>query len=141
MIRRHALWAATLLAPTSTLVASCDSRNMEESPSQASIEVSIWAERQRGVSDKLASAVLVQSTTAPGLQSLRTPLSCKLPSGLRVEVSCEQIPSGEFHLGLSENDELVSMGKYAGVLAVRLFPKGHSPYVVNVERPGKRHGA
>jgi hypothetical protein len=61
------------------------------------------------------------------------PVGAKLPSGLRVEVSCERIETGHFHLGISHNDRLISMGKYAGALDVRLFPEGHTSYVVSVK--------
>ncbi len=106
-----------------------------------SVEVSIWAEESPHVSTRCTSAFLEPSIHAVGLLTLRAPLSCVLPSGLKVGITCERIPSGEFHLGIDENERLVSIGKYAGPLAVRLFPAGHSSYVVNIERPGKRHGA
>jgi hypothetical protein len=105
------------------------------------VEVSVWAEESPGVSTRRAAALLEPSVHAAGLLTLRTPLSCVLPSGLKVGVTCERVPSGEFHLGIDEDERLVSMGKYAGPLAVRLFPAGHSSYVVNIERPGRRHGA
>ena len=110
-------------------------------PSDELIEVSIWAEESAGMSTKRASALLEPSVHAEGLSTLRAPLSCVLPSGLKVGITCERVPGGEFHLGIDEDGRLSSLGKYAGPLAVRLFPAGHSSYVVNIERSGQRHGA
>ena len=108
--------------------------------SDESIEVSVWSEKSAGASTKLASGLLEPSAHAEGLLTLRAPLKCELRSGLTVGITCERVSTGEFHLGIDENERLVSMGKYAGLLAVRFFPAGHSSYVVNIERIGKRHG-
>jgi len=111
---------------------------MTASASDEGVEVSVWTEESPGVSAKCASALLRPSVHAAGLLTLGAPLSCVLPSGLKVGITCEQIPSGNFHLGIDENERMVSMGKYSGPLAVRFFPAGHSSYVVNIDRPGKR---
>ena len=103
------------------------------------VEVSVWHELQPGVSTKLAGAAMKAGASA-GLLRLPKPLTCRLPSGLSLEVMCERIPTGEFHLSVTEGGRFASMGKYAGFLAVRYFPAGHSSYVINVDRPGKRHG-
>lgn len=113
---------------------------MADSESNLEIEVSVWTD-VAGTSSKLVSGRLKPSPNSPGLSTLGAALKCKLPSGLNVEVSCERIASGEFHLGISHDGELASMGKYAGMLAVRMFPAAHSSYVVNIEVPGRRHGA
>ena len=56
-----------------------------------------------------------------------------MPTGLTVEVSCERIATGHFHVGISHNDRLYSMGKYEGTFDVRVFPENHSSYVVSVK--------
>lgn len=88
------------------------------------------------VSNRLAGANLVESGLTKGLYGLAQPLSAKLPSGLLVEVSCERITTGHFHVGLSHNGKLYSMGKYVGPFDVRVFPERHSSYVVSIEWKG-----
>ncbi|MFC5609047.1 hypothetical protein [Variovorax soli] len=112
---------------------------MADSENKQEIEVSVWTD-VADTSSKVASGRLKPSASSPGLSSLVGPLKCQLPSGLNVEVSCERIPTGEFHVGILHDGELASMGKYAGMLAVRMFPRAHSSYVVNIEVPGQRHG-
>ena len=121
--------------------ASTTGAQMTVGSSDESIEVSVWSEKSASASTKLASGLLEPSAHAEGLLTLRAPLKCELRSGLSVGITCERVSTGEFHLGVDENERLVSMGKYAGLLAVRFFPAGHSSYVVNIERIGKRHGA
>jgi len=84
----------------------------------------------------LAGADLVESTLTKGLFGLPKPIAAKLPSGLQVEVSCERIVTGHFHVGISHNGKLHSMGKYTGPFDLRVFPERHSSYVVSVEWKG-----
>lgn len=87
------------------------------------------------VSRPLVEAEFVERTEYKGLYSLSRPVSAKLPSGLLVDLSCERIATGHFHVGISHNGKLYSMGKYAGAFDVRVFPEGHSSYIVSVKWP------
>lgn len=64
------------------------------------------------------------------------PVAAKLPSGLLVEVYCERITTGHFHVGISRNDKLHSPSKYSGSFDVRVFPERHSSYVVRMDWRG-----
>lgn len=85
------------------------------------------------ISTRLAGADLVESSLSKGLYGLAQPLFAKLPSGLQVEVSCERIVTGHFHVGISHNRKLHSMGKYTGPFDLRMFPERHSSYVISIE--------
>lgn len=130
MVQRRAILAATFGTP---LLTAC--RGEEQQGTKMSHppikSVSIWVD-QGGTANLIASADLIESVATKGLYSMPGPIAAKLPSGLRVEISCERISTGHFHLGISHNDRLHSMGKYAGALDVRVFPEGHSSYVVSV---------
>ncbi len=92
---------------------------------------SVWIDRA-GASTAVGGADFKENSLAKGLHSLAQPVEVKLPSGLAVELSCERIATGHFHVGISHNGKLYSMGKYAGPFDVRVFPDGHSSYVVSV---------
>jgi hypothetical protein len=81
----------------------------------------------------LASAEMRESETYRGLFSLPAPLTTRLPSGLELDISCERVATGHFHVGVSHDGELVSSGKYSGPFAVRCFPSGHSSYVLDIK--------
>jgi hypothetical protein len=88
------------------------------------------------ISTRLVGAELVESSLTKGLYGLARPLAAKLPSGLLVEVSCERIATGHFHVGISHSGKLYSMGKYNGPFDVRMFPERHSSYVISIEWKG-----
>jgi hypothetical protein len=130
MVKRRTLLAATL---GTSLFTACkgDMHQGTEMPQPSTKSVGIWID-QGGTAIPVASADFVENVSVKGLYFIPGPIAAKLPSGLRVEVSCERISTGHFHLGISHNDRLHCMGKYAGAFDVRVFPEGHSSYVVSV---------
>jgi hypothetical protein len=130
--RREFLSTAAAIPAVSALV-GCEriAERGASMPSQPR-SVGIWLAAP-GVSTLIAGADFVESATTQSVYSLPKPITAKLPSGLLVEVSCERIATGHFHVGISHNDKLYSMGKYAGPFDVRVFPDGHASYVVSVK--------
>lgn len=100
--------------------------------------VEIWIDSNLGdfsnsTAVRLASSDMRESETYEGLFSLATPLTARLPSGLKLEISCERVATGHFHVSISHDGELASSGKYSGPFTVRFFPTDHSPYILNVK--------
>ena len=129
MKRRSVLCAGLASVAAASKSQTQKGSNVNQAPTKS---VGIWVD-QAGNSHCIAAGSLAERPSAKGLYGMAAPVSAKLPSGLRVEVSCERIATGQFHIGISHNDKLVSMGKYGGALDVRLFPEGHSSYVVSVK--------
>jgi len=139
MKRRHVLTSGAAVSGLSLLAACKPAAQTPARADAGDVELSVWIDGAE-TSVRLALALLAPSTSSPGLLRLDAPLKCRLPSGLQLELTCERIATGEFHLGIAQDGAPVSMGKYAGMLAVRMFPAGHPSYVVNIAPPGQRYG-
>ncbi|WJN58393.1 hypothetical protein [Pseudomonas sp. SO81] len=134
MKRRELLSALPVLASAPLLV-SCSA---DDSQDGHMFSVEIWIDSNpdsfsESTAVRLASAQMTESSASPGLFSLPAPMSATLPSGLVLQVSCERVASGHFHLGISHDGQLVTSGKYSGPFTVRAFPAGHSSYVLDVK--------
>lgn len=100
--------------------------------------VEIWVDSNPGdlsnsTAVRLASSDMRESKAYEGLFSLATPLTARLPSGLKLDITCERVATGHFHVGISHNGGLASSGKYSGPFTVRIFPSGHSSYILDVK--------
>lgn len=134
MKRREAL-AALITMAASPLITSCSLGRDQEN---WMLSVEIWTDSNpddfsNSKTIRLASADMHESKISKGLFSLPAPLTARLPSGLRLEVFCERVATGHFHVGISHNGELASSGKYSGPFTVRAFPADHSSYVLDVK--------
>jgi hypothetical protein len=115
-----------------------------ESSSDGVIEVSLWVDREPEpgefdrTSEVVAAADLAPSGDHPGLSGLAQPLVAVLSCGLAVEILCEHRPTGAIGLAISHDGELFLMGSFPMPAAIRLFPPGRTPYVVNIGPPGRR---
>ena len=135
MKRRDALvafGALTMLPPLS----SC-SRAAETEGKRAMINVEIWVDSDpesalENEAKPLGRAALVADPSDQSYSAIEAPLVVELPSGLVVAVTCERIATGHFHIGVSHNSDLFSMGKYAGPFTVRIFPASHSSYILHL---------
>jgi len=98
--------------------------------------VEIWADSNpdnliNSVAVKVAETVLQQNEKYEGLFS--GSLKCDLPSGLTVSVTCERVPTGHWHVGISHNSDFISSGKYIGPFTLRMFPQDHPSYVLDIK--------
>lgn len=106
-------------------------------PVSESFSVEIWTDSLPGNPVESQAVLLASGVMEPhhehrGLYFLKAPVRATLASGLAVEVSCERVATGHFHCSMSHAGELVSSGKYTGPFTVRVFPKRHQSYVLDV---------
>ncbi|HSX72047.1 MAG TPA: hypothetical protein VLF16_14045 [Pseudomonas sp.] len=121
MKRREVLGALVTLAAT-PLLASCSPDDRQAS---SMFSVDVWVDSSP---DNLAN-----SQGDPGLFSPPAPLTTKLPSGLRLEISCERIASGHFHVGGFPRWAVGDIPKVFGPLHDQSFPDDHASYVLAVK--------
>jgi hypothetical protein len=105
------------------------------------LEISIWIDEDRETSVKVASAALIDSKQYEGHSGLSVPLEYVLPSGLLLTINCERVPTGNFNIGIAYGGELQMMlGVYSDRFVLRVFPPGHSSFVIKLGPPEARAG-
>jgi hypothetical protein len=140
MKRRDAL-KGLALSPLIPFLASCSKQPEAARDEIAMYILEIWTDSNpddfpNSHAIRLAKADLTEHAQYKGLFSLQAPLVATLPSGLKIEATCERVASGDVHFGLSHNGELASMGKYSGLFTVRMFPGGGDSYIADFKLAG-----